>query len=684
MPQLPKIGLGQTPRLAQLDPSAPVREAQQVTGLVNQITSGIDDVVQTLQTQKLQQQQREAGLQMNRAMVRFEEQFGGRDSYSADEIPQGVQVRRTEKVTGSDGQVMEVPRQEIPAYEVAPEVYRRFASNFAESAASGIDDDQARKEFLQNAEQQINNSYVSRLQQSRAEQDRFMAKQLNAEIQTAADNGQFGVAIELAREINDPELKQQAISGLQTAQENAYYDGLILEGSNDPTQIPAMEEAITRLRDTDVESNLSNAQRLAKATSLESAVRQANTAAVEEEERAKQLAVSMAWTEIKSGNPTVDGAYVQDMFDRKLITGSERTSMMLAIQNEQKKRESQVATMVDLDRIAKQGYGIDPKDKDARKAVDARFNQYTQQMQPFDAAKQIMTEFQVIPSPIISMFRSANRADAPNLQEAAQLFIVAQETAPRALADFKEGEVDFVEKVAANMQLGMDLPSAVDTVNRYDALSPTQRSALRQQSTELASANADVLADFVSDQPSYDIPWSPFNVDVPLFMQSEFDALVQKNLPTMGFDVEASRRAAFNTISRRWVMTDINGDYELMKNAPTGPTDQIRTSIRSTFNEDLTRFGEHYGREFSAKDVKIRPDSLTEIQIRRGNKPTYMAYVVVDEDTQMIEHLGRFEWDAKQAAGQRRDKILKDAQKARKSALEQQERIAKGEFGGNL
>lgn len=684
MPQLPKIGMGQVQSLAQQDPFAPVREAQQITGLVQQAIGGVSEVMASLEREKAQQQEREAGLLVNRAMVRFEEQYGGRDTFSADEIPQGVQVRRLEKVTGSDGRLMEVPRQEIPAYEVGPEVYRRFAMNFAESAASGIDDEQTRKAFLQNAEQQINNSYVSRLQQSRAEQERFVIKQLNAEIQTAADGGQFGVAIELAREINDPELRQRTISGLQVAQENAYYDGLILEGSNNPAMVGEMESAIAQLRDTETESHLSNAQRLAKATSLESAVRQANTAALEEEERAKQLAVSMTWTEIKSGNPTIDGSHVQDMFDRKLIDGTERTNMLVAIQKQQQEREFQTATAVDLDRIAKQGYGIDPKDKNARKAVDARFAQYAGEMPPFEAAKQIMTEFQVVPSPIASMFRSANRADAPNLQEAAELFIVAQETAPRALADFKEGEVDFVEKVAANMQLGMDVASAVDAVNRYDALSPTQRSALRQQSAELASANVDSLADMVSDQPSYDIPWSVFTPDVPVFMQSEFDALVQKNLPTMGFDVEASRRAAFNTITRRWSLTDINGDYELMKNPPAGPTDQIRSSIRSSFSEDLAQFGSHYGREFTAKDVKIRPDSLTEIQLRRGQKPTYMAYVVVDEDTQMIEHLGRFEWDAKAAAEERRQKILKDAQKARKSALEQQERIAKGEFGGNL
>lgn len=109
----------------------------------------------------------------------------------------------------------------------------------------------------------------------------------------------------------------------------------------------------------------------------------------------------------------------------------------------------------------------------------------------------------------------------------------------------------------------------------------------------------------------------------------------------------------------------------------------MRSSIRATYAEPLKQFSEHYGREFTASDVVIRSDSLTEIQLRRGQKPTYMAYVVTDEETQTIERLGRFEWDAKSAADQRRNKILKEAQTARESALEQRERIARGEIGGS-
>lgn len=681
LPRIPSSG--GVPRLAKQDPYDPVREAAAVSGIALQAGAAFDQMRAEMNADKKRQQEREAGLQMSRAMVRFEEQYGGRDSYSPDEIPNTIEVRRTEKVATEDGTVVEEPRQSIPAYEVFPELYRKFASNFAESAASGIDDETARSEFMANAESQINNQYVGRLRQSRQQQEQYITKQLTASINEAVSNGQFGVGLALAEDIQDPNVKQQTVQQIKVAQETSYYDSLALRAGDDPSSIPELENAIAELRDTEQPSNLTNAQRLAKAKTLETAVTRASAAAVEEEERAKQLAVSMTWLEIQDGNPTFDEAHVNQLFEDKIIGGSERTQMIMAIDKKRAQLNEESAAAIDLDRVAAAGYGIDPKDKQARKAVNSRFEGMVQQGQEvFDAAVTTMREYKVIPEPIISMFRSANRGDAPNLEEAAQLFIVAQEQAPQALADFKDNEVDFIEKVAANMQLGMDKTAAVDAVRSYDALSPTQKSALRQNAATMVTANADSLASMVSDQPSYDIPWSPFDPDVPLFMQAEFDSLVQKTLPTMGFDVEASRRKAFNTLTKTWRMTDINGDYELMKNAPVGPTKQVRRLISSQYRNEIKDFSGFYGRDFSAKDIKIKADSLTEIQIRSGQKPTYMAYVVTDEDTQQIEQLDRFTWDANAAAKQRREDILKEAQKSRTRVMEQQEKIERAEIGG--
>lgn len=695
MAQLPRISSARAvPRQTLTSPQLAAQNAISKISLISQATSAAAGVAANYQAQQAQQQReaqqrklesqnRQAGLQMSRAMVRFEEQFGGREEFSLDEIPESISVRRMEKITGEDGQVMEVPRETVPAYEVAPELYRRFAMNFAESAASGIDDEEGRKEFMVRAEQNINQSYVARLNSSRQEQERYIELQLGADISEATASKQFGVALELAGEISNPEARQSAIQNIKVAQENSYYNDLILEGSDDPNMIPQMQTAIEELRDTSIESSLTSAQRLAKAQSLEAAVSRASAAAIEEDDRAKQLAVSMAWTEIAAGNPTIDGAYVQSMFDDGLIDGPERTRMINTISKRDSEAQRQVATMIDLDRIAKAGYGIDPKDKDARAAVNTRFEEYVGETGDIvGSARRAMQEFKVVPEPIMSMFRAANRADAPNLAQAAALFTDAQDYAPEALADFKEGDVTFIEKVAANMQLGMDISSAVETVRSYDALTPEQKTALRQNAAQLSSANADALSDMVGSQPSYDIPWSVFEPDVPAFMASEFDALVQKNLSVTGYNVEAAQRTAFNTLTRKWRMTDINGDYEIMKNAPNAPTEQLRQMISSNYRGMLTQYTEAYGRKYTPKDIKIKSDSLTEILIRQGKKPTYMAYIVTDPDTQTIEVLDRFEFDPKKAAAERRDQILVEAQESRERALEHRAKIARGEIGG--
>lgn len=684
MPSLPRISsAAATPRLALQDPNAPVREAAAITGAFNALGGGIERVASAYQADKVQSQERQAGLQMSRAMTRFEEQFGGRDEYSVDEVPESIQMRRMDKVTDETGQVMEVPRESVPAYEVAPEMFRKFAMNFAESAAVGIEDDAAKSEFMARAEQQINSQYVNRLGQSRDQQQDFIAKQLSADINEAVSNGSFGVASELANEISDPAARQQTKQAIAVATENSYYDGLLLEGSNDPEMIPAMRSAVEELRDTDTPMAISNAQRLAKANNMEAAITRANAAAIEQDDRAKQLAVSMAWTEIDAGNPTIDEYYVQDLFDRNMIDGPERTRMIKAVTNARDKAAMQQATVIDLDRIAKAGYGIDPKDKGARKAVDQRFEQYVSGSGDImGSGRQIMREFKVVPSPIASMFRSANRADAPNLAEAAALLIDAQEYAPEALADFKEGDIGYIEKIAANMQLGMDVPSAVETVRSYDALSPTQRSTLRQAAATMGTANAEALGNMISDHPSYDKPWSIFDLEAPAFMAGEFDSLVQKNLPVVGFNTQAAQRMAFNTLTRKWNMTDVNGDYEIMKYPPQAPAEQVRSLVATEYSSHLLQYTEAYGKQFREEDIKLRSDSLTEIQIRQGKKPTYMAYIVTDEETQTIERLPRFTFDPEAAAEARRQKILKEAQEFRPLAIEQEERIKRGEIGG--
>ena len=203
------------------------------------------------------------------------------------------------------------------------------------------------------------------------------------------------------------------------------YVNLMLAGADDPRALDEMQVAIAALRDEEIPSNLSPSQRLARATALESAVdKQLAEREAIAAERKQQIA-SDAWLQIDAGDPRIDESFVQSMFDDGLINGSTMTAMKRAIIRGREAQVEEQAVVADLDPIAAGGYGIDPKDRKARAAVDKRYEQYKLQSSDensIDSAVRIMREFKVVPSEVQGMFRANNRADGPALAQAAELW----------------------------------------------------------------------------------------------------------------------------------------------------------------------------------------------------------------------------------------------------------------------
>ena len=53
-------------------------------------------------------QQREAGLAMSKSMSDFHSKYTGKEYYTPDEIPDDIDVRRTDSQVGPDGETVEV------------------------------------------------------------------------------------------------------------------------------------------------------------------------------------------------------------------------------------------------------------------------------------------------------------------------------------------------------------------------------------------------------------------------------------------------------------------------------------------------------------------------------------------------------------------------------------------------
>lgn len=658
--------------------SAVARTLAEVASGIAQISA---DQYARYKKDQTQSQQRQASLEMTRQVVAFEERYGNKKFFTADEVPDHIQVRRTDKVVNDDGTISEVPRETIPAYEVYPQMYRTYTQNYMQAAAVTIDDTEARNGWSASTEQTILGNYMGKLAGAKEEQDKFLTEQLFLEIDSAVQANQYDVARALTDDIKDDNTREKALKQIDFIQEDSIYNNLVMSPVTGPEDLRVVEDTIEHLMSPDYIGNLTDSQRMAKVNALNSTADRWYAEIRAKQERQRQELVSDTWLAIDEFDPNVDESYVDGMFDNEKIDGGTRTAMIRAIRKNREDAVNGEAIKADLDAIALAGYGIDPKDKPLREAVNARYEEYVKaNNDPMQSAVRIMREFKVVPDAIQSMFRANNRADAGSLAQASELWNYAEDYAPQSLKDFRDSEVDVVRAVGANVRLGMSPVQAVDSYNKWQALTPQQKQALSAQSKEMRDNNSTVLKGLVNDAYSewYDaIPFVNTVPELPAFMQTEFDAKVQKHLPSVGFDLAVAQRMAFGDIRRRWAKTEINGDTELMPNAPMGPREQIREAIDSTYADRIAELKAATGYEIDPSKVRIIPDQLTELELNNGKLPSYQAFIVLDHETGEVEQLPRFTWDATKAAEQRRSKILEEArierekmQQIRKSMVE--------------
>ena len=633
-----------------------LRTGRAWAGAAESVSSGLSAIHAQNQQRNRESQLRQADLEYSAAMTDFESNYAGRDFFSSDEIPEDIQVRRTEKKVGLDGVETEEIRQNIPAYEVYADMYRDYATKTSSAISSSIDHENSRDKWHANATMVGNAQYTKHAIASTEQQEAFISAQLKTQITSATEERNYGVAIHLADDIPN-ELERQTIKkAIAEQQEVDGYNDMLMARAETDEDLMEAEAAIANLRSDDYTGSLSTPERRSMADSLEAATAEHEASLISEQKREDEQIISDTWRQIDTLGTNANEHTIQTLFDDGLISGGEMTNMKRTLERNRKlaiKKQNDKMYVLD-------GNPIDPKDKDSREAVNALYTEALQKpdADPKTVAIDFMRQFKVVPDDVISVFRANNRADAPQMKQAADMLVYAQDYAPQSLLDFKENEIDVISKVAANMRLGMGTPDAIAAVNSYEQLSPDMKATLARKSKEIAGENSSALDDQISDHPAYDVPWSIFDPDVPTFMDSEYTAMVKRHLPEVGFDMKVAQNMAFADISKRWQLTDVNGDHALMKFAPRGKTEIVRRHIgnqyRGTLPEGIT-----------PKNVRIASDQLTALQVSRGIEPTYQAYAVIDADTGEVAPLPRFVWDSKKARKDEQSRLINEAKKER-------------------
>ncbi len=629
-------------------PSVAAYESQKAQSIA-QIGQAIGGAVDKIEQDRIKEETRQVNLAMMRSQAEMETMLN-KPSYEAAEIPEGIEVRRTDKQI-IDGVEQSVDRVDIPAFEVKAKIYQQEMTKKVMAEAEKISNEKARSQWLEDKLALIDVQTQKLTANAEAGQREYNEQVLNNDINEALGNEEFDVALVLAGDIKNAQARSDAKKLINKTKELTTYDSLILQ-KDSPERWVAIEQSIELLRDPEQKSTLTAEQRNSEAVKLESALKQGKQDFL----IAQKSAIADNAADIKVDLNRGSVNYTEEQFkkdrDSGLLTNEQYIGYTKQLEANKKALEESQKSKFEI----QSGY-INPKNKNHMKAVDDEFTALAQNSNPWQATQQIVQKYNVLPPAVNNAFNMANITGGDNLTSAALQYNLLNETNPVAMMNVK---AERVQQVAAYIDLGMRPDEALEALAFNESLSKAQVDTKKAMFTDAENIedSAEALNDLFTD--SYGKSWYKFEgstPDIPIFMSAEFTALTEANLAKTGFNLDVARKMAFNSIKGKYVPTDINGSNQLLPYMPQQPSELVRKQI-------IKQLGE---------DVIIQSDQLTENEFMTGTPLTYMAYKDLGDGN--IEMLQRFKYDpqeiqiqqvkeqeAKQKA--REEQILKEREKS--------------------
>ena len=622
-------------------PSIAAYESQKAQSF-SQIGQAIGGAVDKIEQERIKEETRQVNLSMMRSQAEWDV-FSKKDQYEASEIPEGIDVRLTDKeIIG--GVEQSVDRSNIPAFEVNWKIYQQEMTKKATAQSEKISNKKARSEWLEEKLALIDVQTEKLAARAESDQREYNRQALANDINDALGNEEFDVAMVLAGDIKNQQERSEAKKLIGKTKELTNYDALALSKDNSESW-PVIEESINALRDPEHKSTLTTAERNAEATKLEAALQQGKQDFV----IAEKAQIANAAADVKVDLDGGSTNYTEEQFKKDRDSGALTNAQYIGFTKQLAANKARLQQTQKSKLEIERGY-IDPKNKSHMAAVDEKFTELAQSSNPWQAAQQIVQKYNVLPPAVNTAFNMANITGGDNLTSAALQYSLLNETNPVAMMNVK---AERVKQVAAYMELGLRPAEALETLALNESLSPAQIETKKAMftGTENIEDSAKALKDLFTESygESWYNPFSGSTPDMPIFMSAEFTALTDANLAKTGFNLDVARRMAFNSIKGKYVPTDINGSNQLLPYMPQQPSELVRKQITKQLGED----------------VIIQSDQFTENQFMTGEPLTYMAYKDLGDGN--IETLERFKYDPQEIQIQQ----VKEQEAKQKAKLEE-------------
>ena len=203
--RLPVIQYGETQSFGRRDPMDPVRIASAEARALANASDTMAGISQTLSRRQNDIEYRRNTTKFMTEHMNWVEKNAGKEYYTAEELPADLPFARTEKVVDEQGNLVEVPREQIPAYEVYPTLYGKMLNSLVDSFSGSFTNSDVEAEWLEEARQKAVGSIANAKLNAIEKQRVFGIKQTVSFKNRALDAQKYDLARELIK--GNPDLE---------------------------------------------------------------------------------------------------------------------------------------------------------------------------------------------------------------------------------------------------------------------------------------------------------------------------------------------------------------------------------------------------------------------------------------------------------------------------------------------
>lgn len=314
-------------------------------------------------------------------------------------------------------------------------------------------------------------------------------------------------------------------------------------------------------------------------TAIRSEVRQRLNLLQDERKRAHVEDLAALHKDIADGVPSRDAEQQAfKLYRRGAMETGAYQSMVAAIERSRVQAAKDAAAAEAAQQVYDGSQPLDPKDTDARRAMDKLFAEQVAGVargspEYQNAAIEMTRRTNIVPSDAVSWARTTMAGADPEQAALAAQFLTRMEDANPAGFQYVEDAKAKAFATMVNEAVAAGTPSdvAVNVARQqtFD-LSEAERKAYaeRYKGADAAKDNGAALRSFLDSDDRYDRRWFGGAPETPPALQGEFAQGVERYFAYTGGDLDKARQLAWRDVRRTWGYSEVNGQPQLLKYAP--------------------------------------------------------------------------------------------------------------------